>query len=177
MHNLSCLELAGPMTVPTQIPAETQKKCVIPSAASFARCCYSPCGIVAKLHASWLLGNSLATVVAPPSAPWYNTKENHSNSAAAQENKTARNSQFRLQEYPEMILKCALLLIITLLCSNCGQRIGITSLKLLKHSFKFQLLTQGTLPPSSWISSRLKYSGLLISSNACGPNNPLKEIL
>jgi len=112
------LELAGPMTVPRQIPAEPPKKCVIPSAASFARCCYSPCGIVARLHASWLLGNSLATVVAPPSAPWYNTKENHSNSAAAQENKTARNSQFRLQEDPEMILKCALLLIITLLPSQ-----------------------------------------------------------
>ena len=164
---MSFLESAGPMTVPSQIPAEPQKKCVIPSAASFARCCYSPCGIVARLHASSLLGNSLATVVAPPSAPWYNTKENHSKSAAAQENKTDRNSQFRLQEYPEMIIKCYM----------WPKDWNETSLKLLKHSFKFQLLTQGTLPPSSWISSRLKYSGLLISSNACGPNNPLKEII
>ena len=114
------------MTAPTQIPAETKKTCVMPSAASFARCCYSPCGTAAKLHASWLLGNSLATVVAPPSAPWYNTHEPFKLSCRIthprQENKTAPFPvpPTRISEYPQMILKCAVLLTITLLCSNCG---------------------------------------------------------
>ena len=101
-----------------------------------------------------------------------------SNSAAAQENKTARNSQFRLQEDPEMILKCALLLIITLLCSNCGQRIGMK----LRLNY-WNTHSNSNFSPKGPCHHRVGFhqgwstQGLLISSNACGPNNPLKEII